>query len=172
MTTPVTITPYNLGILQESGSDPNQPYDIIGDIHGQADKLEALLRKLGYREAAGVWHHPERQVIFVGDFIDRGPAQLRSVNIARRMVDAGTALAVMGNHELNAIAWHTPNARQPGEYLRPHRSVKWGNKNRQQHERFLAEVEQQPKLHAELIDWFLTLPLWLELTRLRVVDGI
>ena len=83
-------------------------YDIIGDIHGQADKLEALLRTLGYRDTAGAWRHAERQAIFVGDFIDRGPAQVRSVNIVRRMVDAGAALAVMGNHELNAIAWHTP----------------------------------------------------------------
>ena len=85
-------------------------YDIIGDIHGQADKLEALLRTLGYRDTAGAWRHAERQAIFVGDFIDRGPAQVRSVDIVRRMVDAGAALAVMGNHELNAIAWHTPDS--------------------------------------------------------------
>jgi hypothetical protein len=47
-------------------------YDIIGDIYGQADKLEALLRALGYRDTAGAWRHPDRQAIFVGDFIDRG----------------------------------------------------------------------------------------------------
>ena len=70
-------------------------YDIIGDIHGQADKLEALLRTLGYRERGGAWRHPARTAIFVGDFIDRGPAQVRSVTIARRMVDAGAAPAVM-----------------------------------------------------------------------------
>ena len=93
-------------------------YDIIGDIHGQAGKLEALLRTLGYRDTAGAWRHPERQAIFVGDFIDRGPAQVRSVHIVRRMVDAGAALAVMGNHELNAIAWHTPDPRHLGQYLR------------------------------------------------------
>ena len=49
-------------------------YDIIGDIHGQEDKLEALLlRTLGYRDTAGAWRHPTRQELFVGDFIDRGP---------------------------------------------------------------------------------------------------
>ena len=95
-------------------------YDIIGDIHGHADKLEALLRRLGYRNTAGAWRQVERQAIFVGDFIDRGPAQLRSVDIVRRMVDAGAALAVMGNHELNAIAWHTPDPRNPDDYLRSH----------------------------------------------------
>jgi diadenosine tetraphosphatase ApaH/serine/threonine PP2A family protein phosphatase len=146
-------------------------YDVIGDIHGQADKLAALLRKIGYRETAGAWRHPERQAIFVGDFIDRGPAQLRSVDTVRRMVDAGAALAVMGNHEFNAIAWHTPDSRQPGEYLRPHDSARWGAKNRTQHAAFLAEVEGQPALHAEIIDWFLTLPLWLDLPGFRVVHA-
>lgn len=145
-------------------------YDIIGDIHGHCDKLESLLRTMGYRETSGAWRHPERTAIFVGDFVDRGPKQLRTVLTARRMVDAGVALAVMGNHELNAIAWHTPNPRKPGEYLRLH-SGPWGATNRDQHTKFLAEVEHDSALHAELIDWFLTLPLWLDLPGLRVVHA-
>jgi hypothetical protein len=146
-------------------------YDIIGDIHGQADKLEALLYKLGYRDAGGSWRHPERQVIFVGDFIDRGPAQIRAIDTARRMVDAGVARAVMGNHELNAIAWHTADSRRPGEYLRTHDGAKWGAKNQQQHEAFLIEVENKPTVHNEIIEWFLTLPLWLDLPEMRVVHA-
>ena len=145
-------------------------YDIIGDIHGQAEKLHGLLRTLGYREAGGAWRHPSRKAIFVGDYIDRGPRQLDSVMTVRRMVDAGSALAIMGNHEFNAIAWHTADPIQPGEYLRPH-SGSWGQKNRDQHMAFLAEVEHKPALHAELIDWFLTLPLWLDLPGLRVVHA-
>lgn len=141
-------------------------YDIIGDIHGQADKLESLLSKLGYQNTGGAWRHPGRQVIFVGDFVDRGPAQVRAINTVRRMVDAGTALAVMGNHELNAIAWHTPDHGHAGQYLRQH-----GPSNRKQHAAFLAEVEDKPALHAEIIDWFLTLPLWLDLPELRVVHA-
>ena len=39
-------------------------FDIIGDIHGQADKLEALLRVLGYRELQATWRHSSRQAIF------------------------------------------------------------------------------------------------------------
>lgn len=120
-------------------------YDIIGDIHGQAGKLEALLAKLGYRQGGVVWRHPERTAIFVGDFIDRGPAQVRTVEIARGMVEAGAALAVMGNHELNAIAWHTPDPRRPGEYLRPRHGAPWGGKNRKQHAAFLAEVEARSR---------------------------
>lgn len=144
-------------------------YDIIGDIHGQADKLEALLAKMGYRHRAGCWRHPERQAIFVGDFIDRGPDQMLTVNLVRRMVEDGAALAIMGNHELNAIAWHTPDVRRLGEFLRPHNSR--DNKNRKQHAAFLSEVELSTDLHQSTIDWFLTLPLWLELPELRVVHA-
>jgi hypothetical protein len=144
-------------------------YDIIGDIHGQADKLEALLTRMGYRNSSGHWQHAGRQAIFVGDFIDRGPDQLRTMNIARRMVEHGAALAIMGNHEFNAIAWQTPNVRRPGEYLRPHQSPK--DKNRKQHAAFLAEVEQDAERHQTTIDWFLTLPLWLDLPELRVVHA-
>ena len=50
-------------------------YDIIGDIHGHADQLEALLSELGYRPSGGAHRHPHRQAVFVGDLIDRGPAQ-------------------------------------------------------------------------------------------------
>ncbi|MEA1049527.1 hypothetical protein U5801_06880 [Lamprobacter modestohalophilus] len=42
-------------------------YDIIGDIHGQAAKLRRLLKLMGYVECDGVYHHPQRQVIFVAD---------------------------------------------------------------------------------------------------------
>jgi hypothetical protein len=146
-------------------------YDIIGDIHGQFDKLEALLFRLGYQARQGVWRHPRRQAIFVGDFIDRGPQGVETVQTVRAMVDAGAALAVMGNHELNAIAWHTPDLRDPGEYLRPRSSPPWGAKNRTQHQAFLAQVEPNPELHADLIAWFLTLPLWLDLDELRVVHA-
>jgi hypothetical protein len=146
-------------------------YDLIGDIHGQADKLESLLDRLGYRDTGGLWRHPSRKVIFVGDFIDRGPHQLRTVTIARRMVEEGAALAVMGNHELNAIAWATLHPSGNGEYLRPHFHSKWGEKNRKQHVRFLEEVEHLPKLHQGLVDWFMTLPLWLDLPGLRVVHA-
>ena len=146
-------------------------YDIIGDIHGHDEKLEGLLRTLGYRQRQGSWRHAERTVIFVGDYIDRGVRGVETVQIVRGMVDSGAELAIMGNHELNAIAWHTPDARAPGEYLRPHHSERWGEKNRKQHAAFLAQVEHDPPLHRELVDWFLTLPLWLELPDLRVVHA-
>lgn len=141
-------------------------YDIIGDIHGRLDKLDALLRRLGYRARHGAWRHPDRTAVFVGDLIDRGPHQAATVDRVRRMVDAGAALCVMGNHEFNAIAWTTPDPRNPGEFMRPHAR----KNNLLQHRAFLAEVQGRP-LHKELIEWFRTLPLWLDLGVIRVVHA-
>ena len=146
-------------------------YDIIGDLHGHADALEALLRKMDYAPSNGAWRHSERTAVFVGDFIDRGPQQRRTVELVRAMVESGAALAVMGNHELNAIAWHTPHPDGSGDFLRPHHHPVWGPKNRRQHERFLAEVEQDRQLHSDIIAWFKTLPLWLDLPGIRVVHA-
>lgn len=145
-------------------------YDIIGDIHGQADKLHSLLAHMGYEDRGGAYRHPSRTAIFVGDFIDKGPQQVASVLTVRRMIEAGTAQAVMGNHEFNAIAWHTPDPEHSEDYLRQHRGG-WGAGNRKQHAAFLAEVDGNPNLHKEVVDWFMTLPLWLDLPAIRVVHA-
>jgi hypothetical protein len=139
-------------------------YDLIGDIHGHADELVRLLEMLGYRRARGVYQHPERRVIFLGDFIDRGPQIREVLAIVRPMVEEGRALAVMGNHELNALAYHTEDPESPGEYLR--RRIE---KNVRQHRQTVAQL-----MEAELksaLDWFRTLPLWLELDGLRAVHA-
>lgn len=145
-------------------------YDIIGDIHGHADQLEGLLRALGYAETGGAWRHPSRTAIFVGDLIDRGPGQLRTLRLVRAMIEAGSARAVMGNHELNAIAWATPDPKDEGRHLRPRHGAK-GEKNRRQHEAFLSEVGQDTAEHREWIDWFYELPVWIEEPGLRVVHA-
>jgi len=138
-------------------------YDIIGDIHGHARSLEALLETLGYRIEDGIYRHPERTAIFLGDFIDRGPYQRGVIRIVRPMIDSGSALAVMGNHEFNAIAYATPRA--GGGFFREHNA-----KNYQQHKVFLDAYEYTADYH-ELIDWFGRLPLWLDLEGLRVVHA-
>ena len=84
-------------------------YDIIGDIHGHASRLAQLLERMGYERDAHSWRHPDRQAIFVDDFIDRGPEQIETYHLVRSMIDRGAALAVMGNHEFNAVAFKTPH---------------------------------------------------------------
>ena len=141
-------------------------YDIIGDIHGHADALVALLGKMGYHKKGRIWHQDGHTAIFVGDFIDRGPGQLGTLDIVRPMIDEGGALAVMGNHEFNAIAWHTPDPERPGHYLREH-----SEKNQKQHQAFLNETAGRPELVQDLMTWFLKLPLWIDLPGLRVVHA-
>lgn len=141
-------------------------YDLIGDIHGHADALERLLTALDYQERDGLWSHAERQVIFLGDFIDRGPQQVETVRIARAMVEAGQALAVMGNHEFNAVAWATPDPQQPDQFLRVH-----SDKNYGQHQAYLEQVGEGSELHRQHIEWFKTLPLHLDLDGLRVIHA-
>ena len=140
--------------------------DVIGDVHGQFDKLVALLAHLGYSESQGVWRHAERTAIFVGDLIDRGPRQLATVDLVAAMVEAGSARCIMGNHEFNAIAWVTRDPHRPNRFLRPHSK----HSNRKQHHAFLKEVEGTHR-HEQVIKWFRTLPLWLDLGGLRIVHA-
>ena len=58
-------------------------FDLIGDIHGYADELVQLLETLGYKKVNGVYRHPDRKVIFLGDFIDRGPKIRQVLEIVR-----------------------------------------------------------------------------------------
>jgi hypothetical protein len=141
-------------------------YDLIGDIHGHAALLKHLLNAMGYTEKNGVWQHAERTVIFLGDFVDRGPEQFEVIGIARSMVEQGHAQAVMGNHEFNAVAWATPHDEVEGEFLRPH-----SDKNLNQHKEFLTQLGSDSALHESVVNWFKTLPLYLDLEGIRVVHA-
>jgi len=83
------------------------PFDVIGDVHGCADELEALLGLLGYvHEADGPYHHPTgRKAVFVGDLCDRGPRIIDAIRIAIDMVEAGNAFCVPGNHDVKLMRY-------------------------------------------------------------------
>ncbi|HWD09867.1 MAG TPA: polynucleotide kinase-phosphatase [Actinomycetota bacterium] len=92
--------------LYNDRRDDHGPFDIIGDVHGCGDELEALLASLGYRaqRAGGAWVHPEgRKAVFVGDLVDRGPRVLDVLALVQAMVEAGSALAVPGNHDVKLV---------------------------------------------------------------------
>lgn len=141
-------------------------YDIIGDIHGCATELKTLLAQLGYRpDDAGVYRHPERTAVFVGDLVDRGPGQLEGLEIVKAMVDHAGAHIVMGNHEFNAICYATPHPDKPGDFLRSHESPT----NTAHHLAFLEQLTAERREHY--IEWFKTLPLWLDLGGIRVIHA-
>jgi hypothetical protein len=139
-------------------------YDIIGDIHGYCSKLEELLAKMNYEKKNGIWKHPERKVIFVGDYIDRGPEIRETLHLVRNMVEAGAAQAIMGNHEFNALAftYHHP----AGGHIRKH-----SFKNICQHYETIRQFRDHAKEWEDFVAWFANLPLFLELDGLRIVHA-
>ena len=73
------------------------------------------------------------------------------LRIAKDMCDAGAALAVMGNHEFNALAWAASDGN--GGFLRPHTE-----KNANQHKEFLSQIGEGSPAHRQALDWFESLP--------------
>lgn len=138
--------------------------DLIGDIHGHADKLEALLVKLGYTNNNGCYSHPERKVLFVGDYIDRGPQIIKTLEIVKSMVDNGHAIALMGNHEYNALCFHIQE--REGGHLRKHLI-----KNIIQHYETLKQFQNRQEEYEFYLEWFKTLPLFYETGSFRAVHA-
>ena len=143
-------------------------YDIIGDVHGCANTLKQLLEKLEYRFDDGVYWHPSRQAIFVGDVIDRGPHIREAVNIVKNMVENGSAQCILGNHEFNALAYTTPVRDDSEEvvYVRPHS----GRNNRLIAET-LVQYASYPNEWNALLNWLKTLPLFIDNSHFRVVHA-
>ena len=92
----------------------------------------------------------------MGDLIDRGPKQIKALELVRGMVEAGEASCVMGNHGFNAVQ-HQMGYRElnPSD---PHHS-------------FLKEFPKKSPSYAKWLDWFRTLPLWLEFINYKVIHA-
>ena len=139
-------------------------YDIIGDIHGYAETLKALLFKMGYSNSNGYFSHSKRKAVFVGDFIDRGPRIRETIDIIKSMYENNSAYVVLGNHEFNAIAFHEKD--ENGNYYREH-----SDKNIKQHSYTIAEFINCQTDWIEYLKWFKQLPLFLEFPDFRVVHA-
>ena len=141
--------------------------DIIPDVHGQHDTLLAALKGLGWRRVGTGWTHPEpdRRILFLGDLIDRGPENAAVIRTVRSLVDEGRAEVILGNHELNAMQFHTAHP-ETGKPLRRN-----DIKNIRQHRAFLDEFPPGAPETREVIAWFATLPLLIERDGLRAVHA-
>lgn len=154
--------------LSANKACPNQyilkMYDIIGDIHGQADKLYNILALLGYHCVDGIYRHPTRKAIFLGDFINKGPATWAVLQTVRPMVEHDAAQAVPGNHELNLIGFFHKHG--GGKYIREHTE-----KNTSQHSPTFSSFGEDDEALQDYIRWMKTLPLFLELPGIRIVHA-
>lgn len=84
---------------------PGQAVYAVGDIHGRLDLLDDLLRRIeadARRFPAGI----DKTLIFLGDYIDRGPASKGVVDRLLGEPLAGfSTIRLMGNHEEAMLAF-------------------------------------------------------------------
>ena len=139
-------------------------YDIIGDVHGQANLLKKLLLKLGYKKGEKGYFHAERKAVFVGDFINRGPEIRKTIKLIRKMVKNGNAFAVLGNHEINAILYHLND--KDGKPL-----VKEPRKSYLSLFKTINEFSAYPDEWKKYLRWMRRLPIFLELGDIRIVHA-
>lgn len=139
-------------------------YDIIGDVHGYASVLKKLLLQIGYTKTENGYFHPSRKAIFVGDFVNRGPEIRKTIRIVRKMVENGNAMAIIGNHEINAITYYIkdkdglPLIKSPGKnFLSLYKTINQ-----------FSEFEEEWKSHRK---WMSELPFFLDLGDIRIVHA-
>lgn len=133
----------------------------LGDVHGRLDKVNALAEAQGEPSVDDQW-------IFVGDLIDNKDSDnvdhLGLLTKVRDWVSQGKAQVVLGNHEFNAIGWLLND--ENGNPYRKHT-----DKRREQHALFLQQVGENSPEHQQWIEWFQTLPLFLELGAIRAIHA-
>jgi len=133
--------------------------DLVGDVHGEFEALEHLLRELGY-DATG--RHPAgRRLVFVGDLTDRGPDSVSVALKVAKLVKGGLAQCVAGNHELNILR---KAPKEGNGWILPHNHDHAEGK-------FRASLTALDHHRALIDDFFATLPLALERADLRVVHA-
>ena len=134
------------------------PLDIVGDVHGEFEVLERLLRLLGYDEQGNA--PGGRRLVFLGDLVDRGPDSPAVVDKVMDLVRRGRGHCLLGNHEL-AILLDRPLAGN-GWFIQPNPMESAGE--------FHAR-RVDPGRIDDYLDFFASMPLVLENEALRLVHA-
>jgi hypothetical protein len=84
---------------------------VVGDVHGHPVELAAALRHAGLVDAAGDWAGDDTRLVFLGDFVDRGPDGIGVINLVMRLAEqapeaGGAVRALLGNHEILLLGKH------------------------------------------------------------------
>ena len=86
------------GFALPRGISPDVEIFAVGDIHGRADLLGALLDEAAREPRL----RDKRAIVFLGDLVDRGPDSLGAIDLAigaAARIGADESIALMGNHE-------------------------------------------------------------------------
>jgi Calcineurin-like phosphoesterase len=81
---------------------------VVSDVHGHVGPLVAALRQAGLVDSEQMWAGGEARLTFMGDYFDRGPDGVGTVDLIRRLQDeaggtGGNVEALIGNHEILAL---------------------------------------------------------------------
>ncbi len=82
---------------------------VMGDIHGQFDKMCAALLMVGLIDPAYNWLGGPAVLWFMGDYFDRGPDGIAAIDLIRALQDQAAAAggrvgALLGNHDVLILA--------------------------------------------------------------------
>ncbi|MBE0691297.1 MAG: metallophosphoesterase, partial [Anaerolineae bacterium] len=77
----------------------------IGDIHGHYDRCLDLLQDAGLIDATHHWAGADATLVFIGDYVDRGPDGIAVIDLVMRLQTEaaradGHVIALLGNHDL------------------------------------------------------------------------
>lgn len=126
---------------------------VIGDVHGQLDALIVLLRMAGLLDRHLFWSGGTDSLWFMGDFFDRGPDGIETVDLVMRLqmeaAQAGGSVgALIGNHEVLLLgAYYFPEVR-----IGPELTFK------EQWEANLGQESDLVRLSPLHIEWLSALP--------------
>ncbi len=137
--------------------------DFIGDVHGHYNELVGLLKKMKYENIDGVWHHPQRKTVFLGDFVSRGPQSHKVLNLIKLMVENQKGYAILGNHELNMIGYFT--LRKNGKPI-----ANLAPSNQTQMEQIKKQFGSEKDLNR-ILKWLKRVPFYIDFGSARVVHA-
>ncbi|HVW74320.1 MAG TPA: metallophosphoesterase [Rhizomicrobium sp.] len=96
----------------------SRPVYAIGDIHGRADLLKILLEKIRKDIAESDFESVQPAIVFLGDYIDRGPSSHDVVDIILRLEDSGQEIhPLKGNHEEALLQFLADTASGPAWFM-------------------------------------------------------
>jgi hypothetical protein len=85
------------------------PTHVVGDIHGQYEKLILNLREAGLISPDLHWSGAESALWLIGDLVDRGPDGIKVIDLAMRLqreaaAAGGSVNTLIGNHDILLLA--------------------------------------------------------------------
>jgi len=120
---------------------------VIGDLHGDSDCAKFWVSKIGVVddvEEPMTWIHPEISLIFMGDYIDKGPHSYQTLEFVKKLTETfpSRVTALMGNHEWELLKDRDPR-RRPGYFQLPWSAV--------HPEEYLHYLKRKPDRTDELV---------------------